>query len=80
MSHSHANGSGKMPQSTYDKKMQKLQRELVKLQEWVRHEGLKMCVLFEGRDDLHRRPAPKVQPGAAARRPREPWPARSSLR
>ena len=35
--------------------------------------------LFEGRDDLHRRPAPKVQPGAAARRPREPWPARSSL-
>ena len=25
-------------------------RELVKLQEWVRHEGLKVCVLFEGRD------------------------------
>ena len=30
--------------------MQHLQRELVKLQEWVRHEQLKVCVLFEGRD------------------------------
>ena len=35
---------------TYEKHMEKLQRELVKLQEWVRHEGLKLCVLFEGRD------------------------------
>jgi polyphosphate kinase len=34
----------------YEKNLAKLQRELVKLQEWVRHEGLKMCVLFEGRD------------------------------
>ena len=30
--------------------MQRLQRELVKLQEWVRQENLKLCVLFEGRD------------------------------
>jgi polyphosphate kinase 2 len=28
----------------------RLQRELVKLQEWVKDEGLKLCVLFEGRD------------------------------
>ena len=34
----------------YEKNLAKLQRELVKLQEWVRHEGLKMCILFEGRD------------------------------
>jgi polyphosphate kinase len=34
----------------YDKNMQHLQRELVKLQDWVRQEGLKLCVLFEGRD------------------------------
>ena len=34
----------------YEKNLARLQRELVKLQEWVRHEGLKMCVLFEGRD------------------------------
>ena len=30
--------------------MAKLQIELVKLQEWVKHEGLKVVVIFEGRD------------------------------
>ncbi len=30
--------------------MARLQIELVKLQEWVKHEGLKVIVLFEGRD------------------------------
>jgi polyphosphate kinase 2 len=40
----------KLPARVYDKEMQRLQRELVKLQEWVRHESLKICVLFEGRD------------------------------
>ena len=34
----------------YRRELEPLQRELVKLQEWVRHEGIKMCVLFEGRD------------------------------
>ena len=34
----------------YFKNLQHLQRELVKLQDWVRQEGLKLCVLFEGRD------------------------------
>ena len=50
MSHSHADGSAKLSVATYDKEMARLQRELVKLQEWVQHEGLKVCVLFEGRD------------------------------
>ena len=27
-----------------------LQLELIKLQEWVRMQGLRVCVLFEGRD------------------------------
>jgi polyphosphate kinase 2 len=30
--------------------MKKLHVELVKLQEWVKHKGLKVCVVFEGRD------------------------------
>ena len=30
--------------------MKKLHVELVKLQEWVRHEGKKVCIVFEGRD------------------------------
>jgi polyphosphate kinase 2 len=42
--------NGKLPLDVYEKELSRLQRELVKLQEWVRHEGLKVCVLFEGRD------------------------------
>jgi polyphosphate kinase len=34
----------------YFKNLFKLQRELVKLQDWVVHSGLKVVVLFEGRD------------------------------
>jgi polyphosphate kinase len=34
----------------YEKELQKLQIELVKLQEWIRHKQLKVVVLFEGRD------------------------------
>jgi polyphosphate kinase 2 len=34
----------------YMREMIKLQVELVKLQEWIRHEGLRVVVLFEGRD------------------------------
>ncbi|MGO9096071.1 MAG: polyphosphate kinase 2 [Bryobacteraceae bacterium] len=34
----------------YEKELRRLQIELVKLQEWVRHKGLKVVALFEGRD------------------------------
>ncbi len=34
----------------YEKELARLQVELVKLQEWVKHEGLKVVVIFEGRD------------------------------
>ncbi len=34
----------------YGKELVRLQIELVKLQEWIRHEGLKVVVIFEGRD------------------------------
>lgn len=40
----------KLTPAMYDRELQQLQRELVKLQEWVREQGLKVCVLFEGRD------------------------------
>jgi polyphosphate kinase 2 len=40
----------KMKTKAYDKALRKLHVELVKLQEWVRHEGLKVCIVFEGRD------------------------------
>jgi polyphosphate kinase 2 len=34
----------------YSKELARLQAELVKLQEWVRHKDLKVVVIFEGRD------------------------------
>ena len=34
----------------YEKKLRKLHVKLVELQDWVRHEGLKICIVFEGRD------------------------------
>ena len=34
----------------YDGELARLQIELVKLQEWIRHKGLRVVVLFEGRD------------------------------
>ncbi len=40
----------RMKNKEYLKELAKLHVELVKLQEWVKREGLKVCVLFEGRD------------------------------
>src|SRR5262245_942575 len=40
----------KLKQKTYDKELYKLHVELVKLQEWVKQEGAKVCIIFEGRD------------------------------
>jgi polyphosphate kinase 2 len=39
-----------MKRKAYDKEMARLHGELVKLQEWVKHKGLKICIVFEGRD------------------------------
>ncbi len=40
----------KIRKDVYEKELFKLQLELVKLQAWVAHKGLKVVVLFEGRD------------------------------
>ena len=34
----------------YNRELKKLHVELVKLQQWVVHKGLKVCIVFEGRD------------------------------
>jgi polyphosphate kinase len=39
-----------MSRKEFDKEMEKLQVELVKMQEWVKVNGAKICVIFEGRD------------------------------
>jgi len=40
----------KMKRKAYEKELTRLQTEMVKLQEWIRREGLRVVVLFEGRD------------------------------
>jgi polyphosphate kinase 2 len=42
--------AAKMKGKDYARELRKLHVELVKLQEWVRHERQKVCILFEGRD------------------------------
>jgi len=42
--------AGKLKNKEYEKELAKLHVELVKLQEWVRYKGLKVCIVFEGRD------------------------------
>jgi len=39
-----------LTEKAYAKELKKLHVELVKLQQWVVHKGLKVCILFEGRD------------------------------
>ena len=40
----------RLPRKIYEKELFRLQAELVKLQEWVRTEGARLVVIFEGRD------------------------------
>src|SRR6266550_4088824 len=41
---------GKMKRKEFERELEKLQVELVKLQRWVIHEGLRVIIIFEGRD------------------------------
>ncbi len=41
---------GKLKRKDYERELEKLAVETVKLQEWVKREGKKVCILFEGRD------------------------------
>ncbi len=43
-------GSRKLPEKDYLRELARLQLELAKLQEWVKARGLKVVVIFEGRD------------------------------
>ena len=40
----------RMPKPLYEKELYRLQAELVELQEWVRTEGARVVIIFEGRD------------------------------
>ncbi len=40
----------RLDREAYSKEMERLQTELVRLQEWVKYKGLKVVIIFEGRD------------------------------
>ena len=42
--------AAKLSTKDYERELKKLQVELVKLQQWVQEKGLKVCIVFEGRD------------------------------
>lgn len=44
------NKKGKLDNAYYEKELARLQEELVKLQYWVKEQGLRAVILFEGRD------------------------------
>jgi polyphosphate kinase 2 len=55
MPYVHNDGGGGEPKpklkgKEFEAELEKLQIELVKVQEWVKHTGAKICVIFEGRD------------------------------
>jgi polyphosphate kinase 2 len=61
--------NGKMKRKAYERELAKLEVELVKLQGWIKQKGLKVAVIFEGRDSagkggtikrITRRTSPRV--------------------
>jgi polyphosphate kinase 2 len=45
-----SNGGGKLDRKYYEKELEKLQVRLCHLQEWVKAKGLRVIIVFEGRD------------------------------
>lgn len=45
-----ATPSGKLKRKEYEKELRKLQAQLCKVQDWVRQQGMRVAVVFEGRD------------------------------
>ena len=43
-------GESSLKRKKYEKELRSLQAELCKLQDWVKYEGLRVIVVFEGRD------------------------------
>ena len=44
------NDEGRLKRKHYEKELRRLQGELCRLQDWVKHKGLRVIVIFEGRD------------------------------
>jgi polyphosphate kinase len=44
------NNDGRMKRKEYEKELRRLQAELCRLQDWVKYKGLRVIIVFEGRD------------------------------
>ncbi|SHG25816.1 polyphosphate kinase 2, PA0141 family [Kaistia soli DSM 19436] len=44
------NADGKLGRKVYETELEKLQTELVRMQQWAKQSGARICILFEGRD------------------------------
>ena len=44
------NSNGRMKRKQYEKELSRLQAELCKLQDWIKYKGLRVILVFEGRD------------------------------
>ena len=40
----------KLKRTIYEKELRKMQIQLCRLQDWVKHKGLRVIIVFEGRD------------------------------
>jgi polyphosphate kinase 2 len=45
-----SNGEKKLKRKKYEKELRRLQAKLCNLQDWVKHKGLRVIIVFEGRD------------------------------
>src|SRR5258706_15888043 len=50
MAKKHDDGDRRLKRKEYEKEIGRLQGELCKLQDWVKYRGLRVIVIFEGRD------------------------------
>ena len=50
MANAEADSNKKLKGQEYERELERLHVELVKLQEWIKYKGLKVCIVFEGRD------------------------------
>src|SRR3954453_19991308 len=48
--HKDRNSDNKINRKEYEQELARVHVELVRLQQWVVHKGLKICIVFEGRD------------------------------
>ena len=50
MAKNQTDNKSKLKRKKYEKELRRLQAELCKLQDWVKHKGLRVIIVFEGRD------------------------------